>query len=195
MRTFPQRFAALVVLLPVALAGLTGCASDSGSGSSNEAAGTSAGSTGPAAGGPAGDTGNGDCQVKVGGDLKTKPTVTIPACAAKPAQLQSTDVIAGTGETAAAGDSVSVQYAGFSWSTKRQFDASWDRGGEPFTVSPLGQARVIDGWNQGLVGAKVGGRRLLVIPPDLGYGPQGAGSAIGPNETLVFVVDVVTVER
>ena len=61
----------------------------------------------------------------------------------------------------------------------------------PFTVAPLGRASVISGWNQGLVGAKVGGRRLLVIPPDLGYGAQGASGVIAPNETLVFVVDVV----
>jgi peptidylprolyl isomerase len=87
---------------------------------------------------------------------------------------------------------VTVQYVGIAWSTKTQFDASWDNGSPfPFT---LGQGEVIQGWDQGVAGMKVGGRRLLIIPPSLGYGAQGAGGAIGPNETLVFVVDLLKVE-
>jgi len=152
------------------------------------------------AAGAAGCGGDGDdSETKGGGgvnvstDTKQKPTITFTGDAQKPSGLQVTDIVEGEGAAAKAGDAVSVQYLGVSWSTQKQFDASWDRGAQPFTVSPLGQARVIDGWNQGLVGAKVGGRRLLVIPPDLGYGAQGAGGVIGPNETLVFVVDVVSI--
>jgi peptidylprolyl isomerase len=151
------------------------------------------------AAGAAGCGGDGDSETKGSGgvnvstDTKTKPTITFTGGAQKPAGLQVTDIVEGSGAAAKAGDSVAVQYVGVSWSTQKQFDASWDRGAQPFTVAPLGQARVIDGWNQGLVGAKVGGRRLLVIPPNLGYGAQGAGGVIGPNETLVFVVDVVSI--
>jgi peptidylprolyl isomerase len=84
-----------------------------------------------------------------------------------------------------------MQYVGDSWSTGEQFDASWDRG-EPFTFA-LGSGGVIAGWDQGIVGMKQGGRRLLIIPPDLGYGPAGQGP-IAPNETLVFVVDLEQIQ-
>jgi peptidylprolyl isomerase len=83
-----------------------------------------------------------------------------------------------------------MQYVGVSWSTGEQFDASWDRGGQPFQF-PLGGGQVIAGWDDGIPGMKVGGRRILVIPPDKGYGAAGAGPDIAPNETLVFVVDLV----
>lgn len=126
----------------------------------------------------------------VSGALGSKPTVTIPD-AAPPTSLVTRDVEAGTGAEATAGAEVTVQYVGISWSTKQQFDASWDRA-EPFTF-PLGRGRVIPGWDQGVAGMRVGGRRLLVIPPALGYGAAGAGADIGPNETLVFVVDLVDV--
>ncbi len=85
-----------------------------------------------------------------------------------------------------------MQHVGVSWSTRRPFDASWDRG-QPFTF-PLGAGRVIKGWDQGVVGMKIGGRRKLTIPPDLGYGSRGAGGAIKPNETLIFVVDLLEVK-
>ncbi|WP_051366419.1 FKBP-type peptidyl-prolyl cis-trans isomerase [Hamadaea tsunoensis] len=130
--------------------------------------------------------------VNVSTDLSKKPEIAFSDAAAKPSTLQVTDIVEGSGPAAKDGDAVSVQYVGVSWSSQKQFDASWDRGA-PFTVSPLGRARVIDGWNQGLVGAKAGGRRLIVIPPNLGYGAAGAGGVIGPNETLVFVVDVVSI--
>ncbi len=84
-----------------------------------------------------------------------------------------------------------MQYVGHSWSTQRQFDASWDRG-QPFSFE-LGAGMVIRGWDQGVAGMKVGGRRRLTIPPHLGYGARGAGGAIEPNETLVFVVDLLDV--
>jgi peptidylprolyl isomerase len=121
-------------------------------------------------------------------DLTAKPNVPKPA-GTPPAELQTTDVVKGKGKTAKRGDTVSVQYVGNSWSTGTQFDASWDRGSEPFTF-PLGAGQVIPGWDRGVAGMKVGGRRLLVIPPELAYGDQSPSPEIAPNETLIFVVDL-----
>jgi len=106
-------------------------------------------------------------------------------------QLQSDDLTVGDGPEATSGQRVSVHYVGVSHATGEQFDASWDRG-EPFAFK-LGKGQVIAGWDQGVAGMKVGGRRRLTIPPHLGYGARGAGGAIGPNETLVFVVDLLGV--
>ncbi len=122
--------------------------------------------------------------------LGTKPAVTVPTGPA-PTTLQKQDLIVGTGAEAVAGKKVSVQYVGVHYATGKQFDASWDRG-EPFPFT-LGEGDVIKGWDQGVPGMKVGGRRQLVIPPDLAYGPGGAPPDIGPNETLVFVVDLLSV--
>jgi peptidylprolyl isomerase len=121
-------------------------------------------------------------------DLTEKPQVAKPP-GTPPTELQKTDIVKGKGKAAKAGDTVSVQYVGNSWSTGTQFDASWDRGGEPFTF-PLGAGQVIPGWDEGVAGMKPGGRRLLVIPPDLAYGAQSPSPDIGPNETLIFVVDL-----
>jgi peptidylprolyl isomerase len=121
-------------------------------------------------------------------DLGKKPEVAKPA-GTPPAELQKTDIVKGKGKTAKTGDTVSVQYVGNSWSTGTQFDASWDRGQEPFEF-PLGAGQVISGWDQGVAGMKEGGRRLLVIPPDLAYGAQSPSPEIAPNETLIFVVDL-----
>jgi peptidylprolyl isomerase len=123
----------------------------------------------------------------------TRPTVDIPP-GAPPTTLQIQDLVVGTGPEARPGQRVDVQYTGVAWSTRRQFDSSWDRGGEPFSFT-LGQGQVIRGWDQGVAGMRVGGRRRLVIPPSLGYGERGAGRDIGPNETLVFVVDLVAVHQ
>jgi peptidylprolyl isomerase len=120
----------------------------------------------------------------------SKPRVDIPDTG-PPSALEQTDLIVGDGPEASSGKTVDVHYVGVSWSTKRQFDASWDRGA-PFSFQ-LGAGRVIKGWDQGVAGMRVGGRRRLVIPPALGYGERGAGGAIGPNETLVFVVDLLGV--
>jgi len=125
------------------------------------------------------------------GTFGTKPKVTVPSKA--PTALEKTDLIVGTGDEAVAGKKVSVQYVGVSQKNKKQFDASWDRG-QPFSFV-LGQGNVIQGWDQGVPGMKVGGRRKLVIPADLAYGSRGAGSVIGPNEALVFVVDLVSVNQ
>ena len=121
----------------------------------------------------------------------TKPEVTVPKGKA-PKKLVIKDIEEGTGATAEPGKQVSVHYVGVSKLNGRQFDASWDRG-EPFTFQ-LGAGAVIQGWDQGVQGMKVGGRRELVIPPDLAYGPQGSPPAIGPNETLVFVIDLLDVQ-
>jgi peptidylprolyl isomerase len=125
-----------------------------------------------------------------GVDLTKEPTVEVPD-GDPPPTLQSKDIVVGTGPEAVAGKKVSVQYVGVSFSTKKQFDASWGKG-SPFSFT-LGAGNVIDGWDRGVAGMKVGGRRQLVIPPDLAYGPGGYPPVIAPNETLVFVVDLVGV--
>ena len=111
--------------------------------------------------------------------------------ARRPADLEITDLAVGDGDEATAGSTAVVHYVGVAYSTGEEFDASWNRG-EPFAF-PLGAGNVIAGWDHGVVGMKVGGRRRLVIPPDLGYGDRGAGSVIAPGETLIFVVDLLDV--
>jgi peptidylprolyl isomerase len=123
--------------------------------------------------------------------MSEKPHVYVPAGEAPPAELVIEDIEEGAGEEAKKGHTVEVHYAGNAWSTRQQFDASWDRG-DTFSFR-LGAGQVIGGWDQGVVGMKVGGRRRLVIPPQLGYGSRGAGGVIKPNETLVFVVDLLGV--
>jgi peptidylprolyl isomerase len=120
-----------------------------------------------------------------------KPDVYVPAGEAPPGELVTEDLIEGNGAPAAAGHQVEVHYVGVAWSTRKQFDASWDRG-ETFDFA-LGAGQVIKGWDQGVAGMKVGGRRRITIPPNLGYGKQGAGGAIRGGETLVFVVDLLAV--
>ena len=115
------------------------------------------------------------------------PTITAPTGAA-PTTLQSQDIIVGTGAQVLATSTLTVQYTLMTWSNGSVVESSWT-GAQPATFPLSG---VIQGWQQGLPGAKVGGRRLLVIPPDLGYGPKGSGP-IGPNETLIFVVDIIGV--
>ncbi|MTV25065.1 FKBP-type peptidyl-prolyl cis-trans isomerase [Nitriliruptoraceae bacterium ZYF776] len=114
--------------------------------------------------------------------------MTIPD-GAPPSDLQVEDLVVGDGPEATAGQQVSVHYVGVSWSTGQQFDASWDRRSS-FDFG-LGAGQVISGWDQGVQGMRVGGRRRLTIPPHLGYGSRGAGGVIAPNETLVFVVDLL----
>lgn len=120
----------------------------------------------------------------------TKPEVVIPQTPA-PSSLITEDITVGEGVEAVSGKTVSVHYVGVAWSTGKQFDASWDRD-EPFDFG-LGNGQVISGWDKGVAGMKVGGRRKLTIPPDMGYGSQGAGGVIKGGETLVFVVDLLNV--
>jgi peptidylprolyl isomerase len=122
--------------------------------------------------------------------MTAKPTVEIPE-GDPPTSLQIEDISIGDGPEAVSGKTMTMQYVGHGWSTRKQFDASWDRG-EPFSFR-LGAGQVIAGWDEGVAGMKVGGRRRLTIPPDKGYGSRGAGSAIKPGETLVFVVDLLGV--
>jgi peptidylprolyl isomerase len=121
----------------------------------------------------------------------SKPTVDRPEGDA-PTELEIRDLVVGEGPEAKAGDQVEVHYVGVAHSTGEEFDASWNRG-SPFTF-PLGAGRVIAGWDQGVQGMRVGGRRQLTIPPQLGYGDRGAGNAIKPGETLIFVVDLLGVQ-
>jgi peptidylprolyl isomerase len=115
------------------------------------------------------------------------PTITAPT-GTPPTTLQTQDIIVGTGTEIVATSTLTVHYTLMTWSNGKIVESSWT-GGQPATF-PL--AGVIQGWQQGLPGAKVGGRRLLVIPAALGYGPNGSGP-IGPNETLIFVVDIIAV--
>jgi peptidylprolyl isomerase len=123
------------------------------------------------------------------GPLATKPTVTVPA-GAPPAKLETKDLIVGTGQEAKAGDSVTVNYVGVLYKGGKEFDSSWKRK-EPFGFT-LGKGQVIAGWDQGIAGMKVGGRRELIIPASLAYGSKGTAT-IPPNSELVFVVDLLAV--
>lgn len=122
------------------------------------------------------------------GGEKTKPKVTVPK-GAPPKKLEIEEIEEGSGEEAKSGDEVTVQYVGVGYKSGKEFDSSWSRN-EPFSFT-LGAGEVIPGWDQGVEGMKVGGRRELIIPPNLAYGEAGAPPAIGPNETLVFVIDLL----
>jgi peptidylprolyl isomerase len=120
-----------------------------------------------------------------------KPQVDVPSDQPPSYQLELEDIVEGDGDEAVAGTIVEVHYVGVSWKNGEQFDASWDRG-NTFKFG-LGKGQVIRGWDEGVAGMKVGGRRRITIPPDMAYGKRGAGGVIGPDETLVFVVDLVGV--
>ena len=167
-----------LVLPAVAALAIAGCGSSaSGSSSSQKPAKTAnptATATAVSPGGP----------LK---DLSQKPAVKVPR-GKPPKKRVIKDIVKGKGPVAHPGEFVTVQYVGVSWSTGKQFDASWDHG-QPFQF-PLGAGQVIPGWDKGVKGMRVGGRRELIIPPKLGYGAAGSPPAIGPNETLIFVVDL-----
>lgn len=139
------------------------------------------------------ETGGASADAEISKDLDAEPKIAKPS-GEPPAKLETEDVVEGKGKTAKEGDNVSVQYTGVAWSTGEKFDASWDRAKEAFTFT-LGAGMVIPGWDEGVKGMKEGGRRKLVIPPDQAYGTAGSPPAIGPNETLIFVVDLEKVER
>jgi peptidylprolyl isomerase len=121
---------------------------------------------------------------------KTEPKVAVPK-GAPPNRLVVREIEEGSGEEAKSGSEVTVQYVGVDYKNGKEFDSSWSRS-EPFTFT-LGESQVIPGWEQGVEGMKVGGRRELIIPPELAYGETGSPPAIGPNETLVFVIDLLEV--
>lgn len=124
-------------------------------------------------------------------DTTTKPKVVVPE-GEPPAALQIEDVVEGDGAEAGTGDTATVHYVGVDFATGEQFDASWDNNSPfPFTI---GDGNVIPGWDLGVAGMKEGGRRMLVIPPDLAYGEQGQPPDIAPNATLVFVIDLISVD-
>jgi peptidylprolyl isomerase len=124
-------------------------------------------------------------------DTSTKPAIPKPT-GSPPRKLVKEDIVKGKGPGAKKGDTIVVNYVGMNFSNGQEFDASWDTGA-PFTVQ-LGTGGVIPGWEKGLIGIKEGGRRKLVIPPELGYGAQGYPPSIPPNETLVFVIDAVSID-
>ncbi len=173
----PVRFAAVKALIltiaACAALAIAGCGGDDDSSTGSTAAETGAAETTAPSEPPA---------------EKTKPKVEVPK-GAPPKGLEVKDLEEGTGAEAKAGDEVTVQYVGVNYKNGKEFDASWDRG-EPFTFT-LGAGEVIPGWDQGVEGMKVGGRRELIIPPELAYGEAGAPPAIAPNETLVFVIDLL----
>lgn len=131
---------------------------------------------------------------KVTGSTGREPVFTVPKDCAAPSKLLVVDLDKGTGKAIESGDSAELNYVLKAFSTGEKVDSSWDRG-QPLPLENIGQAGVIDGWNEGLIGLKEGGRRLLVVPPDKGYGEQGSGEAIKPNETLVFVIGAVSVGK
>jgi peptidylprolyl isomerase len=122
---------------------------------------------------------------------REKPAVEVPSDQPPSYQLELEDIEVGDGDEAVSGKVVEVHYVGVSWQNGRQFDASWDRG-DTFKFT-LGKRQVIAGWDQGVQGMRVGGRRRITVPPMLAYGKRGAGGVIGPDETLVFVVDLIAV--
>jgi peptidylprolyl isomerase len=128
--------------------------------------------------------------VHVSKNLGSKPKIDLPN-AKPPSKLVSEDIVKGNGPEAKSGDAVTVQYVGVNYPSGKEFDSSWSRS-QPFKFQ-LGSGQVIKGWDDGIAGMKVGGRRLLVIPPRLAYGPTGQPPAIGPNATLAFVVDLKSV--
>jgi peptidylprolyl isomerase len=188
----PRRMARLLqyvltLIAVVAVFSLTACGDDddsggnSGSASADTAAQDTATETTPSSPGDA------EAALK---DTSKKPVIPKPT-GSPPNKLVKEDIVVGKGPGAKAGDTVVVHYVGMNFSNGKEFDASWDTG-QPFPVQ-LGQGMVIAGWDKGLIGIKKGGRRKLTIPPELGYGAQGYPPDIPPNETLVFVVDAISI--
>ncbi|WP_026343253.1 FKBP-type peptidyl-prolyl cis-trans isomerase [Nocardia sp. BMG111209] len=170
----------------VATAVLAGCGS---SGDSSSSAATSAGATAAQSqGGGHGRACTAD-DVKVDGGFGATPKITLPDSCDPPTGLVTKDLVAGSGPGAEAGQQLLMNYSLVTWSDKQKLDSSFDRG-QPFPLT-LGAGMVIQGWDQGLAGIQKGTRRLLIVPPQLGYGQGGNG--VKPNETLVFVTDAVQV--
>jgi peptidylprolyl isomerase len=197
MPRLSQRSAALVTALVLAGAlGLAACSSspsNSGSATTTTSGGTGAGpSTTVTA--PPGSPLNAIGAIPAAdrspvGSAGTAPTVTVPS-GTPPTKLESADLITGTGKAAASGDKVTVQYVLATYSSGKVIQSSWTS--QPFSFT-LGAGQVIPGWDHGVAGMKVGGRRELIIPPSLGYGAQSPGAGIAANDTLVFVIDLLKI--
>jgi peptidylprolyl isomerase len=181
--TRPVRRVALAATAGCLALALAACGSSDAEDPSTASATTSGAATTPAA-----QPTTAADQPTTGGAALTRPVIK-PGTGKAPTKLVIKDDVVGKGAEAVAGTTVSVQYVGAAFETGKEFDASWNRG-QPFQFS-LGAGQVIQGWDQGVAGMKVGGRRTLVIPPDLGYGEAGSPPVIEPNETLVFVVDLI----
>jgi peptidylprolyl isomerase len=179
--------AVLVVFALLAALALAACGDDDDSDSGGASAATSQEETDP----PSADTGTETEAAPDLTDTSVKPVIDKPT-GTPPRRLEKEDIVKGKGPGAKPGDTVIVNYVGVSFSTGEEFDASWDTG-QPFPVQ-LGAGNVIEGWEKGLVGIKKGGRRELIIPPEMAYGAQGAPPSIGPNETLVFVIDALDIQ-
>lgn len=173
----PRR--AAQVLLAAAALGAAGCGDDDKSGGSSDSSTSSDGAA------PAASVEKQLAQVST--DLKKEPR--IPSLSGlPPMELVSKDIVTGTGAAAKQGDKITVEYLGVTYSDDKKLDSSWGR--EPLETSLDAASGIIDGWVKGIPGMKVGGRRALVIPPDLGYGEQGQPPDVAPFETLMFVIDL-----
>jgi peptidylprolyl isomerase len=182
VRTWP------LAVLAVSVLGLAGCSSSSSSPSTTAAPST------PTTGSPAASSTPPTIPAQdrsPAGTSGKEPTVTVPS-GTPPTHLESSDLIVGTGPAAKAGDTVTVQYVLATYSSKRVIQASWTSQPFSFTLDAT-PAQVIPGWDEGVVGMKVGGRRELIIPPSLGYGSASPGAGIAANDTLVFVVDLLKI--
>jgi peptidylprolyl isomerase len=174
----------LILTAVVAVLGVAACGGDDDSAGSPPATATSQPDTGTATSPTPAE------QQRALRDTSKKPVMPKPT-GTPPRKLVVEDIVEGKGPAAKRGSVVVVNYVGENFSNGQEFDASWDRG-QTFTLK-LGKSKVIEGWTRGLVGIRKGGRRMLTIPPELGYGAQGYPPAIPPNETLVFVIDAESV--
>ncbi len=184
-----------LLLAAGAMAAALGLAACSSSPSASSSTSSPGGTTGPTASSTTttaaiGGSAAANIEWSPAGTWGTEPTVIVPS-GTPPNQLLTHDLIVGTGASAQNGDTLTVQYVGYSWTTKEKFDASWDRN-QPFSFV-LGAGTVIPGWEEGIVGMKVGGRRELIIPPSLAYGSASPTPAIASNDTLIFVIDLLKV--
>jgi peptidylprolyl isomerase len=183
--TRARRSLAVAAGVAAALA-LAACGSSPSNSAANSTTTTSTAGTGRGAAADAATTPIPAADLSPAGSASTEPSVTVPS-GTPPAQLESADLIAGSGPAAASGDKLTVQYTLATYSSGKVIQSSWTS--QPFTFT-LGAGQVIPGWDKGVVGMKAGGRRELIIPPSLGYGAQSPGAGIAPNDTLVFVIDL-----
>jgi peptidylprolyl isomerase len=187
-----MKFSLIIMALCAALAiGVAGCGggSDSSTDSTDSGASTEAGESSTKSGESSKESA--ESVPKASPDeKKTKPTVTVPK-GVPPTSFATKELEEGTGPEAKKGDEVTVEYVGVGYDSEKEFDSSWGKEPFPFTI---GAGNVIQGWEQGVVGMKVGGRRELLIPGELAYGAEGSPPDIAPNETLIFVIDLLSVE-